>query len=149
MQGKCVVGSPRLIVRLRSGLKPIVSDYTINEDGIPCCPHDPPLPMKPERSTSHLRCGLKTYKFVCSKMNWEIDPDGKYRRVCHCEKPCTDSRCRHMVYLYPEKNLRRWPDVIRGSGEWESIYKIRTSIERSINHIKDSFCLGTRRTLNA
>lgn len=25
------------------------ADYTINENGIPCCPHDPSLPMKPKR----------------------------------------------------------------------------------------------------
>lgn len=30
--------------------------YTINDDGIPCCPHDASLPMKPEGNTSHLRC---------------------------------------------------------------------------------------------
>ncbi len=30
----------------RSGLKN--QDYTINEDGIPCCPHDSSLSMKPE-----------------------------------------------------------------------------------------------------
>lgn len=54
-----------------------------------------------------------------------------------------------MVYLYPEKDLRRCPGVIRGTEEWESTYKIRTSVERSINHIKDSFCLGDRKTQNA
>src|SRR5699024_67855 len=33
----------------RSGLEK--KDYSINSDGIPCCPNDPSLPMKPE-STS-------------------------------------------------------------------------------------------------
>ena len=33
-------------------------DYTINENGMPCCPHDPSLPMKPEKNTSHLRSGI-------------------------------------------------------------------------------------------
>ena len=45
-------------------------DYTINDNGIPCCPHDPSLPMKPEGNTSHLRCGLPTFKFVCPKMKY-------------------------------------------------------------------------------
>ena len=54
-----------------------------------------------------------------------------------------------MVYLYPEKDLRRCPGTVRGTEEWESTYKIRTSVERSINHIKDSFCLGDRKTQNA
>ncbi len=48
-----------------------------------------------------------------------------------------------------EKDLHRCPGVIRGTAEWESTYKIRTSVERSINHIKDSFCLGSRKTQNA
>ena len=51
-----------------------------------------------------------------------------------------------MVYIYPEKNLRLYPGVLRGTEEWDSAYKIRTSVERSINHIKDSFCLGDRKT---
>ncbi len=136
-------------IPLRSGLKLTNPDYTINENGVPCCPHDPSLPMKPEGNTSHLRCRLKTFKFVCPKMSWDKCEDGKYRRVCHCDNPCTESSCGRMVYLYPEKDLRRCPGVIRGTEEWESTYKIRTSVERSINHIKDSFCLGSRKTQNA
>ena len=146
-------GTPRIFekayVPLRSGLKLTNPDYTINENGIPCCPHDPTLPMKPEGNTSHLRCGLKTFKFVCPEMKWETGADGKSHRVCHCEDPCTDSACGRMVYLYPEKDLRRCPGVVRGTEEWESTYKIRTSVERSINHIKGSFCLGDRKTQNA
>ena len=146
-------GTPRIFekayIPLRSALKLTNPDYTINESGIPCCPHDPTLPMKPEGNTSHLRCGLKTFKFVCPKMKWETGADGRSHRVCHCEDPCTDSTCGRMVYLYPEKDLRRCPGVVRGTEEWEETYKIRTSVERSINHIKDSFCLGDRKTQNA
>jgi len=43
------------------------ADYTINQDGIPCCPNDSSLPMKPEGNTSHLRCGIPSLKFVCPK----------------------------------------------------------------------------------
>ena len=46
-------------------------DYTVNDKGIPCCPHDPSLPMKREGSRFHLRCGLPTMKFICPKMKWE------------------------------------------------------------------------------
>ena len=151
--GCCPDGTPRIFekayIPLRSGLKLTSPDYTINENGIPCCPHDPTLPMKPEGNTSHLRCKLKTFKFVCPKMKWETGADGKSHRVCHCEDPCTDSSCGRMVYLYPEKDLRRCPGVVRGTAEWDSTYKIRTSVERSINHFKDSFCLGDRKTQNA
>ncbi len=42
-----------------------------------------------------------------------------------------------MVYIYPEKDLRAYPGVIRGTKEWDDTYKIRTVVERDINHIKE------------
>lgn len=53
-----------------------------------------------------------------------------------------------MIYIYPEKNLRAHPGVARGSEEWNDTYKIRTNVEKSINHIKDSFCIAERKTQN-
>lgn len=128
----------------RSGLGN--QDYTINEDGIPCCPQN--LPMKPEVSKSNLKCGIPTFKFVCPKMSWDKCDDGKYRRRTHCDNPCTDSLCGRMLYVYPEKNLRAYPGTIRGTEEWDKTYKIRSVVEKSINHFKDSFCLAGRRTQN-
>lgn len=125
------------------------SDCPLNEDGIPCCPKDPSLPMKREGSKSHLRCGLPTMKFVCPKMKWERDKTtGKNKRVCHCDDPCTDSSCGRMYYIYPEKNLRAYPGTIRGTEEWASTYKIRVNVEKSINHFKDSFCVAGVKTRN-
>ena len=84
-------------------------DYTFNENGIPCCPHDPSLPMKREGSKSHLKSNLPTMKFVCPKMKWEYNREDKSkRRVCHCDNPCTTSSCGRMIYVYPEKNLRAY-----------------------------------------
>ena len=123
-------------------------DYSINQDGIPCCPHDPDLPMKPEGNTSHLRCKLHTFKFVCPKMKWQKCDDGNFRRVTNCDNPCTSSLGGRMVYIYPEKDLRAYPGVIRGTKDWEDTYKIRAVIEKDINHFKDSFCLGARKTFN-
>lgn len=131
----------------RSDLK--YEDYTLNEDGIPCCPHDPSLPMKPEGNTSHLRCGIKTFKFVCPKMSWGKGDDGKYHRVCHCENPCTKSSCGRMVYVHPEKNYRTYPVILRGTSDWEDTYKIRVVVEKSINQFKDSYCIAGRKTQNA
>ena len=123
-------------------------DYTINDNGIPCCPHDPSLPMKPEGNTSHLRCGLPTFKFVCPKMEYIKCEDGKYHRRCQCDNPCTTSPCGRMIYIYPEKDLRAFPGTIRGTKEWDSTYKIRTVVERDINHIKANLCLAGCRTQN-
>lgn len=139
----------RAYIPLRSAETALHPDYTLNEDGIPCCPHDPSLPMKPEGNTSHLRCGTPTFKFVCPKMSWCKCEDGKYRRVCHCEDPCTDSSCGRMVYVYPEKNLRLYPGAVRGTAAWDETYKIRTAVERSISHFKDSFGVSGRKTQNA
>ena len=54
-----------------------------------------------------------------------------------------------MVYVYPERNLRLYPGAIRGTDDWDTTYKIRTAVERSINHFKDSFCVSERKTQNA
>ncbi|KIR01154.1 Mobile element protein [Lachnospiraceae bacterium TWA4] len=124
-------------------------DYTINEHGIPCCPHDSSLPMKPEGSKSNLRCGLPTFKFVCPKMKWIYNPSTKKsHRSCFCENPCTTSSCGRMIYIYPEKNLRAYPGTVRGTPEWISTYKLRTVVERNIQHIKQNLCLAGRRTQN-
>ena len=125
------------------------ADCPLNENGIPCCPKDASLPMKREGSRSHLRCGLPTMKFVCPKMKWVYDKETrKSKRVCHCENPCTESSCGRMFYIYPEKNLRAYPGTIRGTDEWNSTYKIRVTVEKSINHFKDSFCVAGRKTQN-
>ena len=123
-------------------------DYTINDDGIPCCPKDSSLAMKPE-GTSKLRSGVLRYKFVCPKMKWVYDSTTKKsHRQCTCDTPCTDSKCGRMIYVYPEKNLRAYPGVLRGTPDWEETYKIRTTVERSINHFKDSFGRAGRKTQN-
>ena len=88
-------------------------------------------------------------KFVCPKMKWEDNKaDKTKRRVCHCDNPCTTSSCGRMIYIYPEKDLRAFPGTIRGTKEWDSTYKIRTVVERDINHIKANLCLAGRRTQN-
>lgn len=88
----------------------------INEDGIPCCPNDPSLLLKKEgNNTSFLKNGTARQKFICPMTTWDKYDDGKYRRVCHCENPCTSSVSGRMIYVYPEKNLRAYPGVIRGT----------------------------------
>ena len=136
-------------IPLKNKLKIEGVDYTVNDQGIPCCPHDSSLPMKREGSKSHLRCGLPTMKFVCPKMKWEWNnTTKKSKRVCHCDNPCTTSSCGRMIYIYPEQNLRAYPGCVRGTEEWNSTYKIRVNVEKAINHFKDSFCVAGRKTQN-
>ena len=122
-------------------------DYSMNEDGVPCCPRDTSLAMKYE-GISKLRSGVIRYKFVCPKICWRKGSNGKHQRVCQCDTPCTNSSCGRMVYLYPEKNLRAYPGTLRGTQEWNNTYKIRVAVEKTINHYKDSYCLAERRTQN-
>ena len=130
----------------RSGLK--APDYTINENGIPCCPHDFSLPMKYE-CTAKLKSGVTRFKFVCPKMIWDYDKSSqRSHRKCCCSNPCTSSKCGRMIYIYPEKDLRAYPGTIRGTSEWNNTYTIRTAVERDINHIKENLCLAGRRTQN-
>lgn len=142
-------GFQKAFIPLRVKLSLEENGYTFNENGIPCCPHDPSLPMKREGSKSHLKSKLPTMKFVCPMMKWEYNRETKTKcRVCHCENPCTTSSCGRMIYIYPEKNLRAYPGVARGSAEWDETYKIRVNVEKSISHFKDSFCVAGRKTQN-
>lgn len=133
-------------LNLRSHLENV--DYTINEDGIPCCPKDSSLAMKPD-GTKRRGTNIKAFKFVCPKVKWIYDKTTKkMHRECQCENPCTSSKCGRMVYIYPEKNLRAYPGVIRGTEEWDETYKIRTIVERNIQHTKMNLCLAGRHTQN-
>ena len=129
----------------RSSLKH--PNYAVNEAGIPYCPHDSTLLMKSEGS-SRLKSGIKRFKFVCPKMKWIKDDDGKRKRRHFCENPCTSSPCGRMLYVYPEKDLRAYPGTLRDTEEWNKVYKIRSVVEQSINHFKESFCIAGRKTQN-
>lgn len=119
----------------------------INEDGIPCCPHDHSLLMNPEGSSKR-KNGLVRFKFSCPKVKFVKQENKKYKRQCYCENPCTSSHCGRMVHIYPENDLRAYPGTIRGTDEWEETYKIRSVVEQSINHFKESFCIAGRKTQN-
>ena len=142
-------GFEKAFIPLRVKLSFKDNVHTFNENGVPFCPHESSLPMRREGSKSHLKSKIPTMKFVCPKMKWEYNRETKTKqRVCHCENPCTTSSCGRMIYIYPEKNLRAYPGVERGSVEWNETYKIRVNVEKSINHLKDSFCLAGRKTQN-
>jgi len=146
--GENGLGFEKAFIPLNSRGGAYYPDCPVNEDGVPCCPNDQSLPMKPEGSKSNLRCGMPTFKFVCPKMKWTKGDDGKYRRLTSCKEPCTDSPCGRMTYVYPEKDLRTFPGTVRGTEEWKETYKIRVTVEKSINHFKDSFCVSGRKSRN-
>ena len=74
------IGFEKAFIPLRVKLSMEDNGYTINENGVPCCPHDPSLPMKREGSKSHLKSKIPTMKFVCPKMKWEYNKADKTKR---------------------------------------------------------------------
>lgn len=50
----------------------------------------------------------------------------------------TDRPPKHL--RYPELNLRSYPGTARGTEEWDNTNKILGNIDKSIHHLKDSFC---------
>ena len=69
--------------------------------------------------------------------------------ICSCENPCTSDKRGRTTYTTPSKNLRLYPCTIRGTEEWNSIYKIRGVVEQAINHIKSNMGIDGRKTRNA
>ena len=141
------LGFEKAFIPLNNRLTLPEAECPINEDGIPCCPKDKSLPMKHERGNSPLKCGIPRLKFVCPQIKWIRDQvTNKYRRQTLCKNPCTTSVSGRMTYAYPEKNLRAYPGTARGTSEWEDTYKIRTKIEGTISHFKDSFGIANRKS---
>lgn len=113
-----------------------------NEYGYPTCPNDPALSMK--------YCGLTKEKGRADRMKWCCPKvhmvKGKW--VCDCKEPCSTAKKGRTTYTYENMEFRMFPGIQRDSDEWNSLYKIRTSIERAINHFKMNMCIAGRHTRN-
>lgn len=115
----------------------------INQDGIPVCPNDHSLPM--------LHCGICHEKGRADRIKWRCPKtnmvNGNY--VCSCDNPCTDAKRGRTTYTTPSNNLRLYPGTLRGTEEWNKFYKIRGTVEQTINHIKSNMGIAGRKTRNA
>lgn len=115
------------------------SDF--DKNGTPLCPLDK-TPF-----TFHGVSGGKNrsgrYKWVCHKSQ---RIHGSSSRVCSCENPCTDSSYGRCVYTYPDKNLRLYPGIPRGTEHWNNLYRHRTLIERTIYLFKDPLGVATHKS---
>lgn len=111
-----------------------------NEYGYPLCPNDSSLVMK--------YCGLCSekgrahrIKWICPKVHMK---NGQY--VCQCDNPCSTSKKGRTTYTYEIMNFRLFPGLQRDSDEWNVLYKIRTVVERAINHFKMNMCIAGRKS---
>ena len=114
-----------------------------NDAGVPVCPIDQ-TPFTFLGSSGGENRSLR-FKFVCHK---SVTIHGLPGRVCTCDTPCTDSPYGRCVYTYPDKNLRLYPGILRGTEHWNNLYHHRVLIERTINLLKDSFGAGCRKSFS-
>ena len=117
------------------------SDY--DKNGTPVCPIDK-TPFN-----FHGVCRGKNrsqrIKWICPK---SVKKPGSSSRICTCGTPCTDSKYGRCVYTYPDKDLRFYPGIARGTEHWDNLYKHRVLVERTIGLFKDSFGVSDCRTFN-
>lgn len=109
--------------------------------GYPTCPKDPSLDMK-YLGHCHEKGRADRDKWGCPKVHMV-----KGQWVCDCTEPCSTAKGR-TTYTYENMDFRIFPGIQRDTDEWESLYKIRTIVERAINHFKINMCVAGRRTRN-
>ena len=113
-----------------------------NEYGYPICPNDPSLAMK-YCGTTKEKGRSDRIKWCCPKMHMV-----KGQWVCDCKDPCSTAKKGRTTYTYENMDFRMFPGIQRDSDEWVSLYKIRTIVERAINHFKTNMCVAGRRSRN-
>lgn len=113
-----------------------------NQYGYPTCPEDPSLAMKYLGITKE-KGRTDRIKWGCPKMRY-----CKGRWICDCEHPCSPAKYGRTTYTYENMELRMFPGLQRDSEEWGTTYKIRTIVERAINHFKINMCIAGRKTRN-
>ena len=110
--------------------------------GYPTCPKDSSLDMK-YAGHCHEKGRSDRDKWVCPKVHMV---NGQW--VCDCKEPCSTAKKGRTTYTYENMDFRMFPGIQRDSDEWASLYKIRTIVERSINHFKTNMCVAGRKTRN-
>ena len=113
-----------------------------NPYGYPTCPKDTSLDMK-YAGHCHETGRSERDKWVCPKVHMV-----KGQWVCDCQEPCSTAKKGCTAYTYENMDFRMFPGIQRDSDEWVSLYKIRTIVERSINHFKINMCVAGRKTRN-
>lgn len=113
-----------------------------NEYGYPTCPNDSSLAMK--------YCGIAREKGRSDRIKWGCPKVHmvKGQWVWECNDPCSTAKKGQTSYTYENMELRMFPGIQRDSEEWFRLYKIRTIVERTINHFKINMCVARRHTRN-
>jgi len=118
------------------------SNAQFNAHGTPVCPLDG-TEFKFLGKSGGKNRSLR-FKWVCPK---SVQRGSK--RICCCETPCTVSTYGKCVYTYPDKNFRLYPGIPRDPPHWDNLYRHRVVVERTINLMKDTFVLDSRKSLRS
>lgn len=113
-----------------------------NEYGYPACPDNPSLAMKYQGITRE-KGRADRIKWGCPKMRYQ-----KGNWICECKSPCSTAKKGRTTYTYENMDFRMFPGIQRDSAEWNALYKIRTIVERTINHLKTNMCVAGRKSRN-
>lgn len=135
-------GFQRALIPYNPRNKSSLKKVGFNEYGYPTCPNDSSLAMK--------CCGLTKEKGRSDRIKWCCPKvhmvNGQW--VCDCDNPCSTAKRGRTTYTYENMEFRMFPGIQRDTAEWDSLYKIRTSIEREINHFKTNMCIAGKHTRN-
>jgi hypothetical protein len=113
-----------------------------NMYGYPTCPKNNNLDMK-YLGLCHEEGRADRIKWGCPNMRMS-----KNEWICDCKEPCSTAKRGRTTYTYDNMDFRMFPGIQRDSEEWNAEYKIRTSIERAINHFKTNMCTAGRKSRN-
>ena len=113
-----------------------------NEYGYPVCPNDKSLVMKRDGSARG-KGRTPRIKWRCPKISIK---SGEY--VCSCPNPCSTAKHGRTTYTFDNHDFRMLPGIVRDSDDWNTLYKHRCAVERSINHFKTNMCVVDRKSRN-
>lgn len=111
-----------------------------NEDGIPTCPNDRSLLMKFDGITRE-KGRADRIKWLCPKSK-KVRINKKTTYILSCTEPCTTSPCGRICQIPIDNDYRMNTAVPRNSVLWNTLYKIRTIIERTNFMIKYPMALN-------
>lgn len=134
-------GFERMCIPLNSRCS-VSAHSDFDNNGTPLCPIDK-TPFAFIGTSGGKKRSMR-FKWVCHKSERKGS-----KRFCSCETPCTQSFYGRCVYTYPDKNLRLYPGIPRGTEHWDNLYRHRVLVERTIYLLKEPFGVADRKSFSS